>query len=72
MVIPLPGLRNTDFIPKAELSLDMLTLRFTMKYPRGDNAGMLKIMTWVQERFVKCRCKKCWDGNKINQTKCLT
>lgn len=52
MVIPLPGLRNTDFIPKAELSLDMLTLRFTMKYPRGDNAGMLKIMTWVQERFV--------------------
>ena len=36
MVIPFPGLRNTDFIPKAELSLDMLTLRFTMKYPRGD------------------------------------
>ena len=36
MVIPLPGLRNTDFIEKIELSFGHTDFEVTMSYPSGD------------------------------------
>ena len=48
MVIPLPGLRNTDFIPKAELSFGHADFEFYYEISKGRYmVGMLKIiMTW--------------------------
>ena len=74
VVIPLPGLRNTDFMPKAELSFGHADFEVYYEISKGRYMVECWRSLWpgVQERVLKCRCMRCWDGNKINQTKHLT